>query len=424
VWLPANRFAQLFANTGVRLVVLNCCLAGTAAPGRSLSGVGPALIQNGVQAVVAMRYEVADPVAVFFSRLFYRHLLTGKSAGRIDLSIMEARRSLLVNAQEYGPRAFVTPTFHSVPGLPPLFSVDRLSSALPRSRLSTTVGIGAKATTMGGIRPRNRHGLTLDPEMLDSLRKRQCVPVVGFGIVAPPAVRSAAAPLPLRSLVEELAQESQFPVSIDTSGPRYDWLVELNLQRVAQHFESQQKRFKLLDAVQQRYRSARPTAAHEAIARLPAPGYFYLCFDGLMEEALNRTVAVLNGIDSALPTDSAAPLLVNVRGAVTAPKTLVLTERDHDELADRLTRPSAAVTNLAKGRLGQSLLFVGVDPRDPTARAFARRLRDVEVQGPWYFVTADYSGVDEAYWAQLKVTMIRAEPGMLIEALVDELGLS
>lgn len=89
---------QLLGSNDVRLAFLNACLTGREPPGRSLPssrtaflGVGPALIQAGLGAVVAMQFTVADSLACAFTEEFYRGLVSFHS---LDVCVTRARQAL------------------------------------------------------------------------------------------------------------------------------------------------------------------------------------------------------------------------------------------------------------------------------------------------------------------------------------------
>jgi hypothetical protein len=85
-----------------------------------------------------------------------------------------------------------------------------------------------------------------------------------------------------------------------------------------------------------------------------------------------------------------------------------------------MDRLSGAIAGLATRKPGRSILFVGVHPRDVLVRRFVRALMGDEtrrrLQGKSYFVSADHSPVDDAYWAQYKVSWVEAGVLDFIEA--------
>jgi hypothetical protein len=96
-------------------------------------------------------------------------------------------------------------------------------------------------------------------------------------------------------------------------------------------------------------------------------------------------------------------LVVHVRGVYSEEDSLVLTERDHELLLDRMMCLSSQVTDLTRKSVGRSLLYVGVSPRDPLIRRLTRALRgNGRNQGRMYFVSPDQLEGD-AYWDDYNV---------------------
>ena len=73
---------------GIRLVVLNACEAAKRDPVTPWAGIAPALVRQGIPAVVGMQYTIGDSSAIAFSRRFYRTLAGG---GSIDSAVSEGR---------------------------------------------------------------------------------------------------------------------------------------------------------------------------------------------------------------------------------------------------------------------------------------------------------------------------------------------
>ena len=81
----------------VKLVFLNACLAGQVDSTRPFAGIAHQLLQSGLPAVIAMRYEIMDRSAVHFAAGVYDALVTGQGRGQIDAAVTIARNSLYVN---------------------------------------------------------------------------------------------------------------------------------------------------------------------------------------------------------------------------------------------------------------------------------------------------------------------------------------
>ncbi len=86
-------FAQVvLGRRSLRLVVLNACHSSQADQTGLFTGIGPALIQKGLPAVVAMQYPfVQIDTASRFSQMFYRALANGLP---VDEAVNAARRAL------------------------------------------------------------------------------------------------------------------------------------------------------------------------------------------------------------------------------------------------------------------------------------------------------------------------------------------
>lgn len=81
----------------VKLVFLNACLAGQVDSTRPFAGIAHQLLQSGLPAVIAMRYEVIDRSAVHFAAGVYQALVTGRGRGHIDAAVSIARNDIYIN---------------------------------------------------------------------------------------------------------------------------------------------------------------------------------------------------------------------------------------------------------------------------------------------------------------------------------------
>lgn len=86
----AEEVAILLRRTGIRLVCLNACLTG-AERGSLFGGLGPALVQAEIPAVVAMQYPMPDQSALRFTRAFYGAVTDGEP---VDAAVTAARIAL------------------------------------------------------------------------------------------------------------------------------------------------------------------------------------------------------------------------------------------------------------------------------------------------------------------------------------------
>jgi hypothetical protein len=410
-WTGGEAFASAFLDSSVQIAVLNCCLGAQPDPRRSLSGLGPALMRAGLQAVVAMRYEIQDSDALAFSRSFYGQLLNPEDPGRLDLALVKARRALYLSHRSDNARGFITPVLYLAPGF------DRLPVAAVAAEASKKKVSAARVSAPA---------VNLPEGLLEAVREQRCVPIVGPGLLRAGAVRSGhtAPPGPME-LAEKLGADSGYPIDADfqVSALAADWAEDLLLQRVCQHFQFARQPYLLIKAVRDAYRNAAPPLALEDLAALSAPGLIYTHFDGLMARAygsLDHAVRVVNRVDEELQSEGEETLLVHLRGTVTDEASLVLTEQDHERLWNDLANLSSQVAGLIHLGLGRSILFLGVSPRDALLRRLVDRLLPEgpsRTQGPIFFVCPGHSKVDEAYWRRYGVEWIDESPDVVVRAL-------
>lgn len=113
-WLDHVEFAELLRNSPMKLVVLNSCQGAEVSSAQPLVGMAPALVRQGIPAVVAMRYEIPDDVALHFAQAFYHSLFKGWASGWVEVAVSHARHALA--SQFANERALGTPIlFMQVP---------------------------------------------------------------------------------------------------------------------------------------------------------------------------------------------------------------------------------------------------------------------------------------------------------------------
>ncbi|HEY66502.1 MAG TPA: CHAT domain-containing protein [Caldilineae bacterium] len=113
-WIRSDQLRTLLDARGesVRLIVLSACQGAQTSPeslsrGEMLAGLGPALIQAGVPAVIGMQFEIRDEAAIIFTRALYRGLLEPRRMGQVDAAVAEARAEL--EARWPDQQAYATP---------------------------------------------------------------------------------------------------------------------------------------------------------------------------------------------------------------------------------------------------------------------------------------------------------------------------
>ncbi|MCS7221143.1 MAG: CHAT domain-containing protein [Anaerolineae bacterium] len=109
-WTRSDQLRTLLDARGesVRLVILGVCQSARVflweldrdvqrfsdTPREPLYGLGPALIQAGVPAVIGMQFEIREEAALLFTHALYRGLLEPRRLGQIDAAVAEARAEL------------------------------------------------------------------------------------------------------------------------------------------------------------------------------------------------------------------------------------------------------------------------------------------------------------------------------------------
>lgn len=398
-WISSRLFAQQLRRSPTRLVVLNCCHAGSLEP-QGLSGLSTYLAKARVPAVLAMRHAVGDSVAADFSSAFYRELFTGRSPGRVDLAVQEGRAALERNYTHTDrARSYITPVLYLAPGHGRLFELRAIDGAPTASTVPAMVGIDER----------------IDRRLVHAVAGHCCLPILGPGILTVGAERDAPRPPGPEALLQRVAERCRFPDSeritpLAESGAA--WLTPFLFERVCQYFESvsEGERRALNEEIGEAYRPFEPHDVLHRIAGWQVPGMVYTHVDGLLEQALeghrgrNLRVVQAEELRPGAAPGSAEILLVNLRGSFTAPS-MILTEEDEDRILDRMAAISAFVADLMNRVGGCTLLFLGVSPRDALVRALARRLLRDDVarnRGTAFFADDQISPADRSYWQQFK----------------------
>jgi hypothetical protein len=421
LWMEAETFTAFFNTTTVRLVVMNCCRAASVYRStRPVSGLGPFLLRKGIPAVVAMRYEVTDTVSLQFADEFYRLLLTGSAAvrGRVDLAVEGGRLAVYQNKTAATLRGFVTPSLYIAPNCEQLFTFG--------GPPTETVAPGLIGVVAVPPEPGPPTAVAVPGDLVAALRKGSCVPVIGPGLLSAGSTRANPAPLGPRALARLLARTSEYPLHADfeLNERAGEWMDTTVLQWVCQHFHSIKRiRHRLYATIDETYTSCQPPETLRVVASWNVPGFICTYFDGLIEQALkehDRDFTVNRALQEGTATERGKPLLVHLRGSWSDIDTLVLTEEEHDQLWDRLTKIPPQVAALVHGAKLRSLLFLGIHPRDPLAHRLGAKLLDPRISksvGPVYFVHPSPTPVDEAFWDNYRVEWIKADAGDVVHGL-------
>jgi hypothetical protein len=417
-WMYGEQFAMLFDEKAPRLVVLNCCYGGREAATPTLSGVGPFLLRAGIPAVVAMQYAIRDVVASHFSETFYTELLTGERPGRIDLALARARKRLCI---DHAGLAFATPVLYLAEDRASLFESGPTAAATTPSVAVVSPPVPEPAVPAGPALPK---------DLIEALVDRRCVPVIGADFLSLGATRSGPLSLRPRDLAVHLATEAGCLPLIEQDVKGSDETDDEDLlPRVCQLFEKRNERYKLLLAVQRAYKDLQPPPLADTVASWDVPGMVCLYFDGLIHAAMSRRGVGPRSImapEENLNGFKGEPLLLHLRGHYVDPDSLILTERDHDQLYDRLGRISPAIADvLVRKQIGMTALYLGVSPQNRLLRRLTNVLRSPRNRpgscGPIYFVCRESDDIDEAYWRDYDVEWLRFEPIAFVSALSNAL---
>ncbi|CAN7376115.1 CHAT domain-containing protein [Terrabacter sp. LjRoot27] len=113
----------------LQLAVLNACEGARSSGRDAFSGVGQALVRQGLPAVVAMQTEISDRAALVFSHEFYSFLTRGLP---IDAAICEVRKAMAVSdeASEWGTAVLL----RSGGGQPFSFAPQAVQATSPETR--------------------------------------------------------------------------------------------------------------------------------------------------------------------------------------------------------------------------------------------------------------------------------------------------
>lgn len=144
-WTRSDQLRTLLDARGesVRLVVLGACQSArifpweldkdvrhrSEAPQEPLYGLGPALIQAGVPAVIGMQFEIREEAALLFTYALYRGLLELRRPGQVDAAVAEARAEL--KARWPDQQAYAAPVLFLNAPHGRLFTLHSLTAAEP-----------------------------------------------------------------------------------------------------------------------------------------------------------------------------------------------------------------------------------------------------------------------------------------------------
>jgi hypothetical protein len=144
---------MLHDQESLRLAILNACEGARTSRQDPFAGSAQCLVQQGIPAVIAMQFEIADDVASTFAHEFYGALADGLP---IDASVTEARKAIFAGGREI---EWATPVLYLRAADGRIFDVAASPTTpnvapAPRDPVRVT-GAGQLATPPGGT-PRER----------------------------------------------------------------------------------------------------------------------------------------------------------------------------------------------------------------------------------------------------------------------------
>jgi CHAT domain-containing protein len=110
-WVDGGTFSELFDQWQPRLVILQACEGGVGADAATnFATMVPRLIIRTIPAVVAMQYQISNPVATQFGTTFYSALAERKP---VDTAIQRSRSEIAFHMEStYSQRDFGTPVLY------------------------------------------------------------------------------------------------------------------------------------------------------------------------------------------------------------------------------------------------------------------------------------------------------------------------
>ncbi len=369
-------FSDIFeGDKDLRLVTLVACHGGAQPRSDPFSGLGPAVVQRGIPAVVAMRREISIDAAIRFTEHFYTNLAR---SGRVDTAVNEARRQLHLT----NPSTLEW-------GTPALFM------RLPEGRLWPP----ARPTRPPSLTPRFPW-----PYILQCIHRGNIVPLLGPGMfrgLLPTGEEIAA----------RWASEFNYPTSESITLPRVaqfvhtrmrgypydelstiltDDLMEREEVKDRQRLRSLNSLSEVIRRIAERHFDRDEGEPHRILAELPISTYLTTSYDSFMTAALyyvgkkplrrsciwNRDLDNRREIEEYedLSGSPDEPLVFHLFGNDEDPTSQILTEDDHLDFLGVIVKdfehriPSRLGADLSDSML----LFLGYDVQTLDCRVLFR----------------------------------------------------
>jgi hypothetical protein len=374
-------FSDIFVGErDLRLVTLIACHGGAQSNADPFSGLGLALVQRGIPAVVAMRKAISISAAASFSKYFYRNLAR---SGQVDKAANDARQQLFVIAS------------------------NRLEWSTPAVFMRLADGrlweAGAEAETRARQAPRSSDFDEFWSTLMMLIESGQVVPFLGPGMyesLLPSGAKIAELwaekyKYPILYGRNELPRVAQFMTKPES--PRYPHdqllrdLVKELLAREGIKDAEQFRHLTLTQAIEKfaaRHFDQDENESHWILAKLPISTYITTNYDSFMTAALKsvgknpqreycfwRSDREEDQHYKNLKGSREAPLVFHLYGNDEHPLSLVLTEDDYLDFLRVIAKDDWRIPQQVQATLTESmLLFLGYRPRDLDCRVLFRGL--------------------------------------------------
>jgi len=343
-----------------RLIVLASCQSAGDSAGNALAALGPRLAEAGIPAVIAMQGKITMETVADFMPAFFEEL---QRDGQIDRALSVARGEVRGRFDYWMPALFM-----------------RLKSG----RIWYVPGFGDE-----------RAGFQKWPSLLRSIRRGQCTPILGSGLIEP-LIGS------LKDIAQRWAETYHYPMAPHEreSLPQVSQYLAINQDRgfpvdeLGEYLREEIKRRykedlpdellsnftsldKLLETIGDKRRARDPNDSYKALAQLPLPIFITTTPDNLLRAALkeagkdpqvvlcpwNEYVEQVESIyddePDYFPTPE-RPLIYHLFGEFSEPDSIVLTEDDYFDFLIGVTSNKDLIPPVVRRALTDTaLLFLG-----------------------------------------------------------------